>query len=436
MPNLQSRTPLLTRPSRVLPLAVAALLASGCAATHPPTSAPSAADIPTLEARLAREPNSVPVMVRLGMAYRRADQLGRARAVLERATARQQDNSAAVLLLGLTYEDLQSYTEARRLYEQYVKVGRAPAVKEQLKSRIPLMRRKEFEVEVRSALLRERELEQTPPERRRVAVFPLLYSGDNPALQPLSRALAEMLATDLAQAPQLTVLERAHVQTLLDEIELGERGLVDQKTAARSGRLLSAGRIVQGQIEGGEDLLRLQAAVVDVESGANDGARVSDQAAVLQLFEMEKRLALGILRSLGVQLTPALQERISKRQTSNFQALLAYGLGLQAEDEGDFALAAQHFARAAALDPNFSQARERATRSTAMASATRVSTAQVAQAGVAEIMSPIATPASDLAAVQEIVRDPSQRNPAAEVFSKEAPGGKRPAIVEVILRRP
>ena len=71
---------------------------------------------------------------------------------------------------------------------------------------------------------------------RTVAVFPFLYRGSDPALEPLGRALSELLVTDLGQVKRLRVLERARVQVLLDEMDLAERGLVDSTTAARSGR--------------------------------------------------------------------------------------------------------------------------------------------------------------------------------------------------------
>jgi TolB-like protein len=409
------------------------LLLSACATATPKSSPPPAAEIPALEARHARERANLPIMVRLGLAYRQANQFEQARAVLERAAERYPNDPSAVLFLGLTYEDLGSYSDARKLYERYARTGRSRAVRAQVRSRIPLLERKELEAAVRSSLQREAELASTRPEQRNVAVYPFLYTGDNAELRPLSRALAELLVTDLSQTNRLTVLERARVQMLLDEIKLAESGLVDAATASRSGRLLGAGRIIQGRIEGGEDLLRLQAAVVDV-TGDGAAAPLAEQDAIRRLFEMQKRLVFGIFRSLNVSLSEAERARISRQPTSNLQALLAYGLGLEAEDGGSFELAAQHFARAASLDPGFTEARVRGERASELAAATRVTTMQLAQMGAVELgLPPVTTPFA-MDAIRELVPQGPRRDPTAELLGQDAVGNR--AIIEVILRRP
>lgn len=411
------------------------LLLSACATATSRSSPPSAADIPALEARHAREAANLPIMVRLGLAYRQANQFEQAREVLEKAAERYPNDPSAVLFLGLTYEDLGRYTDARKLYEQYTKTGRSRAVRAQLQSRIALLQRKELEAAVRSSLQREAELASTPPDQRNVAVYPFLYTGDNEELRPLSRALAELLVTDLSQTRRLTILERARVQMLLDEMKLAESGLVDESTASRSGRLLGAGRIVQGRIDGGEDLLKLQAAVVDV-TGVSSGAAapISEQDAVRRLFEMEKRLAFAIFRSLNVSLSQEERARVSRQATSNLQALLAYGLGLEAEDAGSFELAAQHFARAASLDPGFTEARVRGQRASELAAATRMTTAQLAQLGTVELgMPPVTTPLA-MDAIRELVPQGPRRDPTAELLGQDVVGNR--AIIEVILRRP
>lgn len=413
----------------------AALLAAPACAPPPPRSAPSAvAEIPALEARVAAEQANLPIMVRLGLAYRQANRLDPAREVLERAVSRAPGDPAATLYLGLTYEDLGRFADARRLYEQHLRVGRSRAIREQLRNRIALLQRKELTAAVRSTLQRETELAGTPPPSNSVAVYPFLYTGSDPELRPLSRALAELLVTDLSQSRRLTVLERARVQLLLDELELAERGLVDTTTAARGGRLLGAGRIVQGTIEGGEDLLRLQAAVVDATgTGEGIGTPISEQDPVQRLFDMEKRLAFAIFRSLNIELSEEERGRINQQRTSNLQALLAYGLGLEAEDAGNFEEAAQHFARAAALDPGFADAKQRAQRASELAAASRITTTQLTLLGATEFGQPTGTPLA-VHAIRDLVPQGSGRDPAAELLGQDAVGNR--AVIEIILRRP
>src|SRR5690606_30460110 len=142
---------------------------------------------------------------------------------------------------------------------------------------------------------------------------------------------AELLITDLSQTDRLSVLERMHVQALIDEIQLAEAGLVDPATAARGGRLLGAGRIIQGSVGGTEQDLQLTAAVVGVTTGEPQVESGRGPSPLARFFDAEKALALDIYRVLGIELTPAERERVNRRPTENVRALLLFGLGLEAE---------------------------------------------------------------------------------------------------------
>ena len=417
-------------------IAAAALLPSACAPAAPAPAAPTAGELSRLEARLARNGSDRETMIRLSAAYRGAQRGDEAQALLERAIAQYPNDPATVLLLGLTYEDVGRYADAQKLYEQYIRDGNSKELRSELRKRLPLVERQALQASVRAALAREAELANTPPQPRTLAVFPFLYTGENTTLRPLSRALAEMLVTDLSQTNRLTVLERMQVQMLLDEMKLAESGMVDPENGARTGRLLGAERIVQGSIGGGEDALELQAAVVRVGNGESSDAPANIQAlterdALDRLFDIEKRLALKIYNSMGIQLTPAEWQLVSKRPTQNIQALLAYGLGLEAMDAGRFAEAAQHFRRAVSLDPNFTEAGERAERAEAAAAAEGVSTQQLAQQVVTEMVPVLST-----LAVEAIVPAVGQRDAASETLGTEGIGATRSTVLEIIIRRP
>jgi TolB-like protein len=205
-------------------------------------------------------------------------------------------------------------------------------------------------------------------------VFPFAYRGTDPEWEPLERALAELLVTDLAVPGRLTVLERVKVQSLLDEMALAEAGFTGPAAAARSGRLLGAGRIVQGSFRVAEQSVAVDAAVVAV-GGGTDGRvdPVTGQERVERLLELEQRIALDLHAEMGIALTPAERARIEERPTSSVQALLAFGRGLAASDRGDLDAARQSFAEAERIDPAFALARagrlraERMTRARAAA---------------------------------------------------------------------
>lgn len=338
--------------------ALAVLVA--CAACAPATRAPqppSPSEIPALKARMASD-TTPRTRTLLAAAYRAAGQPDSALALLQPLVASGSGGPTAQFFLGLTYEDLHRYEAARRVYEAYLHSAGSDSLKAQVRDRLALLNREELQAAARSALSREAELRGTPPAPHTIAVFPFVEQG-NPRLRPLGRALAELLTTDLGETDRLKVLERARVQYLIDEMKLGSSGLVDPSTAARTGHLLGAGRIVQGRIGSGGQGVALQALLVPV--GAADttvsGRPLAERGPLARLFDMEKSLALGIYSAMGIQLTTAERERITRKPTSNIQALLAFGAGLEAQDAGHYQEATRDYARALRLDPSFNMVR-------------------------------------------------------------------------------
>jgi TolB-like protein len=408
------------------------LCASACFLAGRPAPAPSAAGVPALEADVARRPGDAGAALRLAAAYRSAGRLDDARVLLERAAANAPRSDAVALLLGLTYEDLGRLADARTLYRRYDTAAHSSALHAQVQGRLALVERLELQQAAKRAVAREAELSAAAPQAHTVAVFPFLFAADDPQLRPLGRALAEMLSTDLAQTDRLTVLERARVQALLDEAALTQSGLAEPASAVRTGHLLGAANVVQGRIAGGEGQVRLEAQLVAV--GAEGLAPpITRQAGAQQVLDTEKALAMDIYDRLGVRLTPAERERVSRRPTENLQALLAFGLALERQDAGDFAGAAEAFRRAASLDPGFAAARERASRAEGAASAASTPTSSVAAAVVQQTM-----PAPTLGAgigIEDVANLPVARDPASEGLGGEQVGRVRTGI-EIVVRRP
>jgi TolB-like protein/Flp pilus assembly protein TadD len=408
------------------------LVPAACATTG--AAGPSAAEIPQLERTVAREPTHLDALVRLGAAYRDADRLQDARATLERAAQIGTGDGTVIFYLGLTYEDLDELSAARRYYEWYLEHGASANMRNALRQRMPVLERRELQARIREALAREANLAASI-DPATVAVFPFAIGSEDERLRPLGRAFAEMLVTDLAITGRLRVLERTNVQLLLDEQRLGESRYVDPATAARSGRMLGAGRIVQGQMLGDAARLRLSAAVVDAGTGeAGRLDRLSTEGAIAELFDMQRAIALRIYEELNIALTPAEMERLGVQRTRNIEALLAYGLGLEAWDEGRYADAAAHFQRAAALDPGFTLAATHAVR--AGDAAQVASTGDLALLGASYAFALPAAALDALTAAQLlIVPDGPQRDPAVEALGQEG-FSRSPGILQLIFRRP
>jgi tetratricopeptide (TPR) repeat protein len=386
-----------------------------------------------LRAAVAEDAKDIAARVRLAEAYRLSAQPDSALRLLEPVAATE---PSALLYLGLVYEDLERFADARRVYQEFLERGRNAEVRERVRDRLALLERLELQQAIRVALAREQQLAGSTPAARTVGVFPFVAIASDPDLQALGVALAELLTTDLAQTDRLTVLERTQVQRLLDEIQLGASGRVDASTAARSGRILGAGSIVQGRVEAAGEGLSLQAAVLRVPTDTIGRNPLRERDALSRIFELEKRLALSIFEQLGVQLTDAERQRVTRVPTSNVQALIAFGYGLAAQDAGRHSEAVSHFVRALDADPSFDAARAEYDASSALLRAETVTATALGRMGALETgaTAEMRRWQRQFLPVELLVPNPSVRDPAAEAMGIE--GASRQGAAELVIRRP
>ena len=418
-------------PLPIVVLALGVLVAvAACAPAAQGLPEVSPAEIPELEERIAEAPESVPTLIRLGVAYRTADRPDEAVQVLERAVELEPDSPAAAAHLGLAHEAAGQPTQARRAYEAYRAVGASAETLRWIEGRIPLVRRQEMILKARAALAREVELADDVLDGSAVAVLPFIYEGEDPRYAPLGRALSEMIVTDLAQVDRVTVVERLRIQALLDELALAEEERVDPATAARSGRLLGAGRVVQGRLQGDDDLMNVLAGLV-ASDAADQLSTWSEEDRLEAIFELQNRLTLGLFESMGVELTAAERDRVMEQPTRSLEALLAFGQGLEAEDRGDFQAAAGFYRQAAELDPEFGEVQERAEEAQVTAEA------ESDLPGDALEEQLVGDPVGERAALDDmetLIPDPMVRDAVSESQGQEGIG--RRTLLEIILVRP
>src|SRR5678815_3163622 len=83
----------------------------------------------------------------------------------------------------------------------------------------------------------------------------------------MRKGLAQMLISDLSAADVIRVVERERLEAVLAEQKLASSGKIDAKTAARVGKLLGAKYLVLGSYFDVMKSLRVDARLVDVETG-------------------------------------------------------------------------------------------------------------------------------------------------------------------------
>ncbi len=104
-------------------------------------------------------------------------------------------------------------------------------------------------------------------DRPTVAVLYFDYDGSDEDMGFLRKGLTQMLVTDLVGVSEIQVVERARLEEVLAELELNRSKKIDKKSATRIGKLLGARYLVMGGYFDLKGVLRIDARVIDVETG-------------------------------------------------------------------------------------------------------------------------------------------------------------------------
>ena len=171
-----------------------------------------------------------------------------------------------------------------------------------------------------------------------VAVLYFDYDGKDADLGMLRKGLAQMLISDLVATPAIRVVERARLQEVIDELKLQATTKIDQATAVKAGKLLGARYLVIGGYFDVMKTFRVDARVVDVETGkvvfsSGTSGKPDDFGA------LEQKLA-GELNKYFATSLPPVKPQATRTPTKPPAALKAgtvieYGKALEAIDTGD-----------------------------------------------------------------------------------------------------
>lgn len=202
--------------------------------------------------------------------------------------------------------------------------------------------------------------------RPTVAVLPFVNSaiGDATAeLAPLSKGIADLLITSLAQNTGVRVVERENIQKLLEEQNLATAGRVEDATAARIGKLLGAKHMVTGSFitdRSGRMVITVKS--IDTETGRIEWSHMEPGKTEDFLSIVHK---VGETANKGLklpELTPAARQtseaRAEKQKKVPFAAVMMYSRAISAQDAGNKAEAVSLFKQTVDKFPDFEDAKK------------------------------------------------------------------------------
>jgi TolB-like protein len=195
-----------------------------------------------------------------------------------------------------------------------------------------------------------------PSRSVRVAVMELTNVSGARELDALGKGLQSLLATDLAKAQAVQMVEREHLNDILGEARLARAGVSDGKAASRVGKLLGATHLATGSFAVVGARLRIDLRVFSVETGEIVVAE-SSEGEKDAFFEVEGALVRQILARLAVSLEPREREALARPQTSSFGALRDFSAGIDLFDRQRYDEAVASLRKAVERDQDFKLAR-------------------------------------------------------------------------------
>jgi tetratricopeptide (TPR) repeat protein len=348
-------TSFLTTPARLL-LAAATLLGGVIACAPQAELREDPEDFRDEVARLQREiaanPDDAEALRDLGTIHVRTRRPNEGYEYLRKAFSQNRHDPKTLFYLGVASEQLGKRQAAQELYERYAEMPEDSRFRTLMRGRYESLLRQEIRRKMEEYKARE---DSIGVSSNAVAVLPFVYQGSDDQYAPLGHGLSEMIAVDLANIDELTLVERTRLQELLKELELAQSEFVDPSTAPRVGQLLGAGRLIGGGYDVTQKELRADVALAELERAESASLKMQSDA-LDNLFQLEKEIVFQLVDQLGVELSAEERKEIERVPTRNLQAFIAYSRGLEAEAQGNYEAAAQAFREARQMDPNFSEA--------------------------------------------------------------------------------
>jgi len=190
-----------------------------------------------------------------------------------------------------------------------------------------------------------------------VAILYFDYSGKDDQLALLRKGLAQMMISDLSALDAIQLVERDRLEEILAELKLGQSNKIDPASAAKVGKLLGARYLVLGGYFDFKTTLRVDARVVEVETGKVVQS-VGATGDADNFLALEQKLVTDIGAILGKQLSlpPAKTPPAPKVKPPAKLArrtALTYSRALHDIDTGDKAKAKAELEQVVKEQPDF-----------------------------------------------------------------------------------
>ncbi|HXY18937.1 MAG TPA: CsgG/HfaB family protein [Gemmatimonadales bacterium] len=186
----------------------------------------------------------------------------------------------------------------------------------------------------------------------------LVLGQDHDSYDALRKGLAALTISELTANPGIRVVERAQLQQILQEQNLGHEGRVSDESVVQIGKLIGAHYMVTGILFDNKGDMRIDARIFDTET-SQILKTSSVRGHMADLYDMVPRLAQQLMHDANLPPLErhALEEFRQQNPAPPTQAVMAYSRAVLYADRGDKDHAVEQYRRAIAAFPGYTQAK-------------------------------------------------------------------------------
>jgi TolB-like protein len=181
------------------------------------------------------------------------------------------------------------------------------------------------------------------------------FGLDQESLNALGGGIAQILASELSLSPGGSAAPRNTTADAITNQALAKSARIDAATAAKIGKMVGAKYVIMGNFVDYYGKFRLNVRVIDAQTGAIVKGFSNEDPAMQgrdQIYLITQTIARKILAELKLPPAPAIAAAVPGA------AVIAYSLGLKAEDAGNKTQAASLYERALQSAPDFPEAKD------------------------------------------------------------------------------
>lgn len=297
---------------------------------------------------LAENPDATEARSRLGFAYLKSGRLDQAIDEFTTVLKTEPGEPYSIFYLGLAHLNKGQYGETIKVWQTYRNM-KAPIVEKEIKRLLTLVVIADSQHLAKTAIREEEKLKTVKLDAGTVAVCYYKDLSPDKSMRAFQKGLAAMVLTDMAKIKSLKVVERLRLQALLEEMNLGKMGIVDDDTAPKVGRLVGAENLIVGNLTWG---INAATSVASTHEAAVKGTAMCSEKRE-DFFKLPCCVVREAANILGVSLSPGEMNDICIPHTQNYNAFIYFGDGLDAFDAGKWEEAKNLFEKALMEDPQF-----------------------------------------------------------------------------------